>query len=167
MSLDKLVDFMIEAAKKEYQAEPNPVSLGLFYIEVKARQLVKPSKDLAKHHRQREKHYTKMLEAAEKELRQKGVAVDVVDQFGSVMAAYGIIGSGAIGSGSLSGGAKFQPKINQDMLDKVQRAKAKMVEHRDSACQYEKYARAFACAPDKVVKLSVGEVDYFKLEGKQ
>ena len=58
----------------------------------------------------------------------------------------------------------FQPRVDQKLMDAVKNAKAKMLEHRDKAWQYEKYARAFALSPDTRMRLSVEEVYYFGLE---
>jgi hypothetical protein len=58
---------------------------------------------------------------------------------------------------------KFQPKVDQDMLNRVERAKNKMLEHRGKAERYEQLACAFAVNPDFTVKLSVEDITYFGL----
>jgi len=169
--LSRLVNAVITAASSEGLRE-RPVPLGMFRVERRARDLLGPARKCAEYHRGRAEHYTKELEAAEKDLREKGVSVEVFDPSTgtamSVQNAMGNIASGLISAplyGSAPGQApRFQPHIDQGLLQKVERAKTKMLDHRAKAEQYEKHARAFTCAPDVAVALTAEEVTYFRLE---
>ena len=180
MSLEKIFDFIVNTVRKEEQRKQEDAApfkakkLCEFKAERKARQLILPAQELAIHHREREKHYTTALEEAEKDFKENGVTVEVYDpKTGmSVSAEHaGAVSSGAIQGGNISYGnftggnmPKFQPRVNQDLLDKVERSKSKMLEHRNKAEQYEKYARAFACNPEMLIELTVEDIHYFLLE---
>ena len=166
---DDIVRFMVEAAKREEERKnPSPKHLGAFSFVRKAGDLVNPAKERAKHHREREQDYTKQLEAAEQELRSKGISMEIIDQ-ATGFAIPGIIASGSVVGGSQTGSnyqtPKFTPKINLDMLGEVEKAKTKMLEHRRDADKFDKYARAFSCSPETEVILSVEDVHDFRLEG--
>lgn len=159
--LDKLVQELINGARRD-QDRDKPVPLVAFRVERLARDLIEPSWAKANHHRDREKYYTGELETAEKDLREKGISVEAYDQIGQLSQQnYENVFSGNITGPQVT----FAPKIDQTMLDKVKRAKEKMLEHRGDAKGYERYARAFACAPNAKLELTVSEVDYFGLEG--
>lgn len=165
--LDDLVAFLIKNTEEKLKQdkedkEAKGMSLGGFRFPKLAKDLVEPARLRAEHHRAREKHYVEELAVAEKELREKGVSVEVFDQATSTyMNQANIIASGNIQTHS----AVFQPRIDQRLLDSVKNAKSKMLSHRSSAEQYEKYARAFACCPlGAKVDLGVEDVHYFKLE---
>lgn len=155
----KMVDFAIESARKEEQKHK---PLSGFRVVREARFLVGPAKKNAAHHREREKHYCGELEKAEVKLRTDGVTVKVWDPSKgyNLQTPSGGIGSGAIGNT----GAQFQAQMDQGMMDAVRNAKDKMIEHRQEAEKFEKYARAFACAPTTTIELTVEDVHLFKLE---
>lgn len=168
MSLDKLIGYALESVRAEVrkQEEKKSVRLGAFSIERKAGDLIDSSKRRAQQHREREQHYTARLGEAEKELREKGVSVEVWDPSMGTLDFSNVIASGSITSGSItSHGTRFQPKIDQTLLDRVKQAKTKMLDHRNKAEQYEKYARMFSCNPNGLVELSIEDVHYFRLEG--
>lgn len=158
MSLDRLVDFMIEAAENE-KNKNKAMSICDFRFERRTKELIVPSKSCARHHRKRETFYMESLENAEKELREKGVSVEVVEQG---LAPY----MGNVISGSMvTPTSNFAPKIDQKLLEAVKLAKTKVIEHRNKAERYEKLARAFTCCPpDATLELSVEDVDFFRLE---
>ena len=168
MSVDRFVDFLIEKVREEERRD-KPRSLSSFSFDRSAKSLIKPAQERARHHRTREEYYTRELEYAEKNLREKGISMEVIDP----NTGFGY-GSGSVCSGAISVGnttnyptslPKFQPKINQDMLGAVERAKTKMLEHRGRAEGYEKYARAFLCCPpDMKVLLTVEDIFFFRLE---
>lgn len=175
MSLDKILNFVVEAARREERRvnPPEAKQPAYFAFTRKARDLVGAAKGREKHHRERETHYTGLLEIAETKLRAEGLTVEVIDpSTGFAMN----VGSGSIGSGQINFGGsasppshssmpKFQAKINQDLLGIVEKAKTKMLEHRAAALKFGKYARAFACCPpDHEVLLSVEDVHEFQLE---
>ena len=161
--LDRFVYELIDAAQRDLN-KIKPLRVGAFCFTRKARDLVVPSKERGTHHRAREQFYTGELEKAEKKLREEGISVEVINPNTGV--AYTQTGTICSGSVSMTGGGsqpKFTPKINQDMLGDVERAKAKMLEHRSLAERFEKHARAFACAPDTLVELTTEDADFFKL----
>jgi hypothetical protein len=160
MSVERLVNLMTEFLVSE-ERKNKPCGLGNFTFERTARQLVGPATERAVHHRKREDHYTVELEKAERELREKGVTVEVYDQGTGTSLSY----SNSICSGNVTGMQQnFQPKIDQRLLDLVKNAKNKMLEHRSNAERYEKFSRAFACAPDTKVTLTVEDAHFFRLE---
>lgn len=161
MSLDKLVNQLIEAARNEERAA-KAQPLYQFRIIRKAGDLIKPCQQRAAHHRDREKFYTGELEKAEKKLRDEGVSVDVTDMATGI--SYGH--TGTVVSGAMVGTSQLQAKIDQTLLDAVKRAKSSMIDHREKAEKYEKFARAFGCCPGLEVELTVDEVHFFRLEGE-
>ena len=50
-------------------------------------------------------------------------------------------------------------------MDCVKNAKSKMMDHRTKAEGYERLARAFAINPNFTVRLTVDDINYFRLEG--
>lgn len=170
MSLDKLVNHLIELSQRHDRAN-DPMPLGQFRFSRPARQLVGPAAEKSIHHRNRERHYTAVLERAEVEMREKGVTVEAVDPKTGV--AFGpSLSSGTISHtnfdqyGNAAGAVpKFEARVDRRLQEAVERAKAKMLEHRARAEKYEKYARAFACCPeDAQVELTVEDVHFFGLE---
>jgi hypothetical protein len=165
--MKELLDFVVNAVKaeerraRESEDETKPVAPTLFFVTVLAGILVEPSRKKAERHRERERDWIKKLEDAEKELREKGVSVEVYDQNAGTYLNTAILASGAIGAQT----QMFQPRVDQKLLDNVKHAKAKMLEHRSKAEQYEKYARAFALDKERKVRLSVEDIHYFGLEG--
>lgn len=152
----------VEDARKAKKLDPDPISPHCFKVERQAGSLVQSAKDCAKHHRERETYYVKALEEAEKDLRENGVSMEVYDASAK---AYLNVTSASICSGGIgSHQQQFQPRIDQARMDKVTNAKNKMLEHRNAASQYEKYAAAFALAPDTVIVLTIEEVHYFRLK---
>jgi hypothetical protein len=137
-----------------------PQALCNFKFERQAKSLIEPARKCGAYHRSRESYYVKELEKAERELRDKGVSVEV---WNPEMGAHMTYAS--LTSGSMGGSQKFEAKIDQKLLDAVTVAKTKMIEHRKKAESYEKYARAFNCAPEVKVELTVEDCDLFKLEG--
>lgn len=164
MSIDRLVSHLIDLSNRE--ASSKATYLSGFTILRKAGSLIEPARKVAEHHRDRERHYTQTLEIAEKKLRDEGITVEMIDQ----KTGYAYQGSICSGNIAMPGGMgaqnlpKFQPKVDQDLMGKVETAKVKMLEHREKAERFEKYARAFACAPHTEVTLNVEEVHQFRLE---
>lgn len=170
MMLEKLIDGMLVAtrdaerrSREDEEKNKNLFSPGQLVLERDARSLAVPAKKCAMHHRERETYYTKSLENAEKELREKGVSMEVYDQsLGAYLNAAQHVASGNITSNQTM--TSFQPRIDQALLDKVKVAKQKMLEHREEAKRYEEYARAFWLADEGIkVKLTVHDVTYFRL----
>jgi hypothetical protein len=171
MSIEKLLNFVVESVRRDeaYKAEkareievPNrPVPPSAFWSDVPAGRLIEPSRKNGEYHREREKWWTNKLEDAEIKLKEEGVSIQVYDS------AAGTYDYSNICSGAITGGAtqNFQPRVDQKMLDNVKNAKSKMLEHRGKAEQYEKYARAFAVGPDRLIRLTVEDIHYFRLEG--
>lgn len=156
--------------------QSSPIALNNFYFPRKAKELIDPARIRGQHHRKREEHYTKMLEVAEKKLKEEGISMEIIDpRTGAAQRVEsGHFASGAISSlSNISPGGwtqptnvpKFQPKINQEMLGDVEKFKLKMLEHRDKAERFEKFHRAFTCCPpDTMVNLTVEDVHFFQLE---
>jgi hypothetical protein len=161
MGLDEIVKYIVEAAKKEERRD-KPVHIGNFLVTVKAKDLIVPSKNRSRHHREREQFYTKELEIAERNLREKGVSLEYYDE---IKGYHVSVTSGAIGSGSLSAASKqaFQPKIDQTLMDNVKRAKEKMLEHRGAADGFDQYIRAFSLNQEQEIVLTPADVKYFNL----
>ena len=165
---DKIFDFIVnsiradERRRWEGESRKLPYTVNDFSVDRKAGELVEPAKKCGVHHREREKHYTTKLEEAEKELREKGISIEVYDQNTQTY----MNPMNSMCSGAITGGVsqQFQPRIDQKLLDNVKNAKNKMLEHREKAEKFERLARAFALAPEQVLRLSVGEIDMFKLE---
>ncbi len=158
---DKLVEFLIRQNQKLETAN-DPVVLSGFRVTKKAKESIEPSRIRAEKHREREAEYTKKLEEAEKDLRENGVSVEVFDpQAGYTIPAQGCIASGAISSMQ----SQFQPRVNNEKMEKVKAFKNKMLEHRQEAEKFEKWGRAFRCNPDETIVLTVEEVHWFRLEG--
>ena len=162
---DKVLDFVVNAVRQQelirYEDErsKDPVPPSLFSVTRPAGELVQPCWIKAAHHREREKHYVAKLEEAEKKLREEGVSMEVFDSSTGTFLGYQNVASGNLGIPQQN----FQPRIDQGMLDAVKNNKNKMLEHRSKAEDYERYARAFACGPEQLVKLSVADVTYFGL----
>ena len=78
---------------------------------------------------------------------------------------YGAIASGALGNAGFGNvqQQQFQPRIDQKLLDEVKNSKGKMLEHRGKAEQYEKYARAFKIDPERLIKLTIEDIYYFRI----
>jgi len=158
--MDKLINYLIEAARKEERKDNESVTLGNFRVNKKAGELIGSCRKNGEHHRKREQFYTKELEIAERVLKEKGVTVEVFD---AVKGYYTQVASGAIGSGGLGVQQNFQAKIDQVMLDAVKKAKDKMLEHREKAEGFERYAKAFSLNAEEIIRLSVTDIEYFKL----
>lgn len=173
----ELLDFIVNSVRGEEKTKQNdadrlrveresqdftiPRTIGAFWAVKKSGELIAPCRTKAIHHREREKYYTTRLEECEKELKEKGVSVDVYDtNTGTYLNTQNIICSGAITGGQTQ---QFQPRIDQKLLDAVKNAKSRMLDHRDKAVQYEKYARAFTMNPEFTVRLDVEQVTYFGL----
>lgn len=84
--LDKLVDSMLLATKdaerrlrEEEERNKKIFSPSQLYLEKEASSLAPSCKKCAIHHREREAHYVTELENAEKELREKGVSMEMYD----------------------------------------------------------------------------------------
>jgi hypothetical protein len=173
MMLDKLLDFVVSSVRAEEKARQEkideaakfdlsvPRPAGHYWCVKKAGELAAPCAKKAAHHRSREEHWTKRLEEAEKELREKGVSVEVYD---SASQTY-MNPTGSLISGAMTGAAiqNFQPRVDQRLLDSVKNCKAKMLEHRSKAENYEKLARAYRVNPEFSLKLNVEEVTYYGL----
>jgi hypothetical protein len=160
MSLDKIINHIIETCQKE-ERRTKAMRLSEFKFERSARDLIEPSKRCAEYHRSREEHYTKELENAERNLKENGISVEVYDSRSNTY--YGCTGS--IVSGAMAGTSMLQPRVDQKCMDAVKNAKEKMIEHRDLATKYEKYIRAFTCAPESKIELGVEDVNFFRLKG--
>lgn len=173
MNIDKIFDFVVAASKKEVEdkwskieeeRKKNVYSPSAFKVWREASTLVDPCKKCASHHREREKHYTLALEVAEKELREKGVSVEVYDQ---TVGAYNYNMAQCMSSGAMTGSTtqNFQPRVDQKLLDIVKMNKSKMLDHRSKAEAYERYGRAFSLAEDgQKIELSIEDISYFRLE---
>lgn len=171
---DKLLEFVVNSVRQEEKVKQDkfeelrsrdisiPRDKADFWAEKRAGDLVEPSKKRALRHRESEKEYTTKLEEAEKELKEKGISVEVYDSVSQTYQSYGNIVSGAFTNVPPSQ-QNFQPRVDQKLMDAVKNAKSKMLEHREWAKTYEKYARAFALNPDFMVKLSVEDIHYFRL----
>lgn len=184
---DKMLDFIVKAVEereqrkreKEKEAEEGikPLIKDFFRVDVKTGTLVDPCKTKAIKHRERETHWMKKLEVAEKELREKGISVEVFDNATGTFMNFASVASGTLRSlNETTGGAlvspllnyanstqSFQPRIDQKLLDTVKNAKGKMLEHRGKKEQYEKYARAFSLDCERLIRLGVEDVTYFGL----
>lgn len=178
MSFDeKILEFVVNAVTKDLTTKftkeredynksiefKDPVNASSLRVVVSAKQLIEPCKAKAKRRRESEAEWTKKLEEAEKELREKGVSVELVDHTGTINVYQNILASGCISPGYTGQQQNFQPQVDQKLLGAVKTAKAKMLEKRGEAVQYEKYARAFSVAPDRPIILSVDDVSYFGL----
>lgn len=162
---DKVFDFVVNAVRQQemvrYEDErsKDPVPPCSFTVTRPAGELVQSCRVKVAHHREREKHYITKLEEAEKKLRDEGVSMDVFDSSTGTFMGYQHVASGNLGIPQQN----FQPRIDQGMLDSVKNNKNKMLEHRGKAEDYDRYARAFTCGPEQLVKLSVADVTYFGL----
>jgi hypothetical protein len=159
--VNKLITLAIEDEKKDKAQMPS-----FFKFERRAKDLIPNCKANAIHHREREKFHTANLEKAEAELKEKGITIEAIDPK-TGFAFEGSVMSGNMqyaATSNLSQMPKFTPRIDQTMLASVERSKTKMLEHRGKAEQFEKYARAFSCAPDLLVELTVDDCHYFRLE---
>lgn len=168
---DKIFDFIVASVRKEEDNKQKaknsvePVYASQFTVDKMAGDLVEPSRKKAQYHRERELEHTKKLELAEVELREKGVTTSAIDP----NTGFSYSNTGSVCSGAISnfGGGKapqFQAIIDQTLLGNVERAKNKMLEHRQKADQYAKYARAFALGRDRLVRLSIDDITYFGLD---
>lgn len=165
---DKLLDFVVTAVEQrerrkheDAQKKQTPSKDGI-YAERTVGSLVTPARKQGAYHREREKFYTKELERAEAELREKGISLEAFDSFAN---AYQHLNMNTLCSGSFSLPSQtLQPRVDQKLLEAVKSAKDKMLSHRQRAEQYEKYARMFSVCPNEVVRLSTDDVHYFRLE---
>jgi hypothetical protein len=173
MDISKIFDFVVEAVRKEereknrvreeQESRTRPLVPSQFWIVVQAESLVGPSKKKAIHHREREKVWIEKLQEAEKDLREKGVSIEVFDQQSQTFSNFsGSLVSGAIGSTAQN----FQPRVDQKYMDAVKNAKEKMLFHRNKAVDYERYAIAFPLDPLREIKLTICDIDYFGLEAE-
>lgn len=173
----ELLDFVVNAVRSEEKTKQEklderrreqesqdltiPRTLGAFWAICKTGDLIEPCRRNATHHREREKYHAGKLEEAEKELREKGISLDVYDSnTGTYMNSPNVVCSGAI-TGVAS--QQFQPRVDQKLLDNVKNSKAKMLEHREAATQFEQYVSAFSINPDFTLRLSVRDISYFRL----
>lgn len=169
---DKLLEFVVNAVRseeqrkheklKEVEDKTKAIYPASFTVEVAAGALIEPSRKNGKFHREREKYYSDELEKSETELREKGITIDVFDQQSQSYMNYGVIVSGALPS-SNANQQVFQPRVDQKLMDNVKHAKSKMLEHRGKAEQFEKYVRAFQLDRNRLIKLTIEEVHYFRL----
>jgi hypothetical protein len=173
---DKLLDLIISSVRfedkvrydklQEAEDTTRPLAKDLFWVDRQAGDLIAPCKAKAERRRAAEQEWTKKLEAAETELREKGVSVELYDSAaGGYVQTQNILASGAIGTFGNASAQNFQPRVDQRLLDAVKHAKSKMLDSRAQAEKYEKYARAFACDPRRLVRLSIEDIHYFGLEG--
>lgn len=172
MFSDKIFDFIVNSIRSEEQnkqreiqranEKTDPLPKERFWLDREAGSLVDPSKKKAEKHREREKHYISELEKAEKDLKENGVSIEAYDQANRI---YVPGASGGICSGAISNVVtNYQPRVDQRLVDNVNSAKSKMLEHRGKAEMYEKYARAFALDPKRLIRLTVEDVAYFGIE---
>ena len=171
---DKLLDFVINSVRAEEKAKQDKLQeqqsldhkiarpVGQFFATMTAWSLIEPCKKKAAHHREREQAWTKKLEEAEAELREKGISLDVYD---STTGTY--LNNNMVASGLITGVAnqQFQPRVDQKLMDGVRSCKQKMLDHREKAIFFEKHARAFAINPDFTVKLTIEDCHTYGLEG--
>lgn len=168
-----ILDYVVSTSKAEecrrlqddWATEKKGYPYTQFFVDLKAGDLVDPCTKLTKYHRSRQGHYTKQLENAEKVLKEIGLSMEVVDP----RTGFSLVESGAIYSGDIysptqpSYAPKFQPKVNQELLGNVERAKTKMLDHGTKADNYEKLARAFKINPEFVVRLNTEDIHFFRL----
>jgi hypothetical protein len=170
---DKLLDFVVSSVRQQEQDKfaklnekwdaSRPVTLSEFWADIEAGSLIPTCKKKAHHHRNREKVWIDKLAEAEKKLREEGVDLDVYDTASQTYANYSNVGhlaSGAIGSYT----QQFQPRVHPVLLDACKNAKTKMLDHRTKAEGYEKWARIFSVAPERKLRLTGNDIDYFGLE---
>lgn len=170
---DKLLEFVVNSVRAEEKAKYDKLEesrnlakniarpVNQYWAEVDAQELIGPCKKKATTHREREKFWTTKLEEAEKELREKGVSVEVFDQnTQTYMNPMNSLLSGAITGAAFQ---SFQPRVDQKLLDNVKNCKNKMLEHREKVVGYEKLIRAFSFNPGYRVKLSIDDVTYYGL----
>src|ERR1700724_665232 len=142
LGLDVLVNKVLVALDAEEKRD-KPMSPSCFKFTRKAKELIEPCRNNVKHHREREKHYTSTLETAEAMLRSKGISIEILDpRTGIAMGSeHSITSGGVMAYGATTPGQmpKFQPKIDQELMGKVEKAKTSMLEHRGKAEQFEKY----------------------------
>lgn len=173
MMTDKIFDFVVNSVRTEERQKQReidranektePICKERFWLDREAGTLIESCKKKAERHREREKHYITKLEEAEKDLKENGVSIEAYDQMAGIYVPHV---SGSICSGTIQNrGTNFQPRVDQRLVDNVNSAKSKMLEHREKAVQYEKYARAFALDPKRLIRLTVEDVTYFGLEG--
>lgn len=175
---DKLLDFVINSVREQEKAKQQkideergerndlsvPRSTNQFWAKCKAGHLIEPCKKKASHHRERERYWCKQLEEAEKELREKGISLDVYDSKSSTYVGPAMICSGALFSGSVSAPHQtFQPRVDQKLLDNVKNCKNKMIEHRDKAKEYEELAVGYSYNPEFTFALGVKDIVYYGL----
>jgi Zn/Cd-binding protein ZinT len=112
---------------------------------------------LASHHRQRESHYREVYKEAERDLRENGI---VMQENAYVTASGSTTGFGY-------NGQSVAPVVNQEMIHRVNEAKAKITHHVSAAEQYEQYAATFRAAlemdPNVVIAIDADDVKWFKL----
>lgn len=177
-TLDKLISENLAFREQEKSRKGELYQpLVSFRVNKLAKDLIEPARRKAAHHRAREAFYTSELEKSEKELREKGITVEVKDPTTGLMVAKSIC-SGSISAGGLEAFnqygnmttpgnlPKFEPRFDSTLLSIVEKHKTKMLEHRDKTLKYDKWARAFACSPETKVELTVEDVWFFELEGK-
>lgn len=152
-----------ERARNEAYDVSIPRPYSQFWAVVQAGTLVAPCQKKAAHHRTREKFYVERLEVAEKELREKGVSMEVFD---SAVGGYANTLT-YLCSGSIAPTQNFQPRVDQRYLDAVKWAKAKMLEHKGKAETYEKYAVAYSFNPTFSLKLDVEAINFYGLGGQE
>lgn len=178
---DGLLKFVIDSVRAEEKAKqekidkekdeindptvPRPTSQ--FWAICMAQDLILPCERKARHHRQREQYWCKQLEEAEKELKEKGIQLDVYDSRSSTyVGSVGSVCSGALLSGSIGSPTQsFQPRVDQKLLDNVKNCKNKLIEHRDKAMEYERLATGYSYNPMFTFRLTVKEIEYYGLGG--
>lgn len=125
-----------------------------FWTEKKAGDLLEGCFRKIKHHRERQSFYEEEFKKAEAELKEKGISIQLEDNGDFV---------GHLSSGNISSNASFVPKVDQVLLSAVKEKKRKVKEHNDKASQYEKFARAFSCDPERLIKLDIENITFFGL----
>lgn len=159
-ALDRLVNQLICDAEAE-RLRDQSVPLSQFTIQRRARDLAPFAEARAVHHREREAHYTKELAEAEKKLKSEGITMMVRDQgTGLSYSVQNVLASG----GPIAPGNVFQPQVNQEMLQAVERVKAKVLEHRGKAQHFAGQARILGLAhPGQMIELTVADVESLQL----
>ena len=169
----EIFDYVVNTSKAEerrrleeaWAADKKGYPYTQFFADLKAKDLIEPCAKLTKHHRGRQEHYTKLLEGAEKVLRETGLSMEAVDP----RTGFSFVEGASLCSGAMYNPTqpsylpKFQAKVNQELLGDVERAKTKMIDHGTKADQYEKLARAFKTNPEFVVRLSTEDIHFFRL----
>lgn len=168
--MDRIINLILagyEAELKRRDKNEDRMYPATFQIEILAGKLVGPTRRRFEHHKARESHYQEQLNEAEKELREKGVSIEVTED-PQRPGTYNICVSGSMGGQqSLAGSenAKLQAVLDPKLLEAVKKAKGKVIHHLKEKTFFENQLRAFRLAPpDLKLTLTTTDIDRYKLE---